>query len=78
MIEVNAKKARGELSFLLNRVEKGEEVVISRRGKRVARLVSLKEGTNRLPSLKTFRAQVRIRGGALSRIVVKSREEERY
>ena len=78
MIEVNAKKARGELSSLLKRVEEGEEVVISRRGRKVARLVSLKEGSKRLPSLMAFRAQVRISGEPLSRTVVQSREEERY
>jgi len=78
MIEVNAKKARGELSFLLKRVEEGEEVVISRRGRKVARMVSLREGPKRLPSLKAFRAGVRISGERLSQMVVRSREEERY
>ena len=62
MIEVNAKKARGELSSLLKRVEEGEEVVISRRGRKVAKMVSLREGPRRLPSLKGFRAGVRISG----------------
>ena len=78
MIEVNAKKARGQLSFLLNKVENGEEVVISRRGRRVARMVSLRESPKRLPSLNDFRAQVRISGEPLSGIVIQSREEERY
>jgi len=40
MIEVNAEKARGELGSLLKRVEAGEEVVISRRGRKVAKMVS--------------------------------------
>jgi prevent-host-death family protein len=78
MIEVNAKKARGELSSLLKRVEEGEEVVISRRGRKVVKMVSLREGPKRLPSLKAFRAGVRISGEPLSHTVVRSREEERY
>jgi prevent-host-death family protein len=78
MIEVNAKKARGELSSLLKRVEEGEEVVISRRGRKVAKMVSLREGPRKLPSLEAFRAEVRISGGTLSQTVVRSREEERY
>ncbi len=78
MIEVNAKKARGQLSFLLNKVEDGEEVVISRRGRRVARMVSLRESPKRLPSLNDFRAKVKISGKPLSGIVIQSREEERY
>jgi prevent-host-death family protein len=78
MIEINAKKARGELSSLLTQVEGGEEVVISRRGRKVARMVSLREGPKRLPSLKAFRAGIRISGERLSQTVVLSREEERF
>jgi prevent-host-death family protein len=78
MIEINAKKARGEWSSLLKRVEAGDEVVISRRGVRVAKMVSLKESPRRLPSLKAFRAGVRIKGEPLSQTVIRSREKERY
>jgi len=78
MIEVNAKKAREELSSLLKRVEEGEEVVISRRGRKVAKMVSLRKGPKRLPSLKAFRSGVRISGEPLSHRVIRSREEERY
>ena len=38
--EVGASEARHRLSALLNRVEAGEEVIITRRGRPVARLVS--------------------------------------
>lgn len=39
MIEVGAFEAKNKLSALLERVERGEEVLITRRGKPVARLV---------------------------------------
>jgi prevent-host-death family protein len=39
MHEVGAFEAKNTLGSLLDRVEKGEEVVITRRGKRIARLV---------------------------------------
>ena len=39
MIEVNAREARTHLSQLLARVEAGEEVLISRAGQPIARLV---------------------------------------
>jgi prevent-host-death family protein len=39
MQEVGAFEAKNTLGSLLDRVEKGEEIVITRRGKRVARLV---------------------------------------
>lgn len=44
MIEVNVHRAKTNLSQLLQRVEAGEEVVISRDGVPVARLVRV-EGT---------------------------------
>lgn len=39
MQEVKVAQAKAQLSALLDRVQSGEEIVISRRGKRVARLV---------------------------------------
>jgi prevent-host-death family protein len=39
MIEVGAFEAKNKLSALLDRVEQGEEVVITRHGRPVARLV---------------------------------------
>ena len=43
MREVGAVEAKNTLGSLLDAVEKGEEVAITRRGKRVARLVPDKE-----------------------------------
>ena len=40
MREIGAFEAKNRLGALLDLVEKGEEVVITRRGRRVARLVS--------------------------------------
>jgi prevent-host-death family protein len=41
MIKVNIREAKTELSRLLNRVIAGEEVVITRAGKPVARLIPI-------------------------------------
>jgi prevent-host-death family protein len=67
-----------KLSDLLNRAEKGEEVLLFRRGKKVARLVPVKKVQKTLPSLKEFRASIRIKGQPLSMAVLKNREEERF
>jgi prevent-host-death family protein len=40
MLEVGAFEAKNTLGSLLDRVEQGEEVAITRHGKRVARLVA--------------------------------------
>ncbi len=77
-MEIGAKEARGKFSLLLKTVEKGEEVTILRRGKQIARLIPSKNSKRALPSLKEFRASIRIKGGPLSVDVVRAREEERY
>ena len=77
-MEISAKEARVRLSDLLNRAEKGEEVLLFRRGKKVARLVPVKKVQKTLPSLKEFRASIRIKGQPLSMAVLKNMEEERF
>jgi prevent-host-death family protein len=47
MHEVGAFEAKNTLGSLLDRVEKGEEIVISRRGKPVAKLMPLTPGFDR-------------------------------
>ncbi|HEX9905306.1 MAG TPA: type II toxin-antitoxin system prevent-host-death family antitoxin [Propylenella sp.] len=47
MREIGAFEAKNTLGTLLDLVEKGEEVVITRRGKRVARLVPDTSAKNR-------------------------------
>ncbi len=77
-MEINIKEARSKLSSLLDRVEKGDEIVILRRGEKVARLIpSLTEGI-KLPSLKKFRSSIRIKGEPLRAMVLRQRAEERY
>jgi len=47
MSEIGAFEAKNTLGSLLDRVEKGEEIVITRRGKAVAKLVPAKPGFDR-------------------------------
>lgn len=76
-MEINVKEARGKLSSLIDKVEEGNEVIISRRGKKVARLVPMSE-KKKLPSLKEFRASIKVQGEPLSSVVGRNRDEERY
>ena len=77
-MEINAKEARSKLSSLLNKVEEGGEIVIVRRGKRVARLITAEDRVKRLPSLKDFRASLKIKGFSLGSVISREREEARY
>ena len=76
MIEVNVKDARSQLSQLLDRIEQGEVIMITRKGKKVAKMVSPKEG-HRLPSLKDLRSSIAVKGRPLSHAVIDARDEER-
>ncbi len=77
MLEVNVKEARSNLSSLLDRVERGEEILIKRRGKKIARLVS-SENNKLLPSLQNFRVSIKSTGDPLSKIITDLRNEERF
>jgi prevent-host-death family protein len=76
-MQINVKEARSRFSTILNEVEEGKEVVIMRRGKAVARLIPYTAKRRMLPSLKDFRASVRITRASLSKTVIQSRTEER-
>ena len=77
-MEINAKEARGKLSSLLKKVEKGDEIVVVRRGKQVARLIPFQRKEKHLPQLREFRASIKIKGRPLSATISRSREEARY
>ena len=77
-MEVSVKEARNRISALLDRIQKGEEVLISRRGKKVARLVPFDASEKRLPDLSQFRSSTTVRVASLGQTVINSREMERY
>lgn len=76
---VNIREARRRLSELVDAVERGESVMIMRRGKEVARLVPI-DGARGIeaPDLSAFRASIRLKGKSLSRVVADMRAADRY
>lgn len=77
MTTVSVKEAHNQLKAILSRAEGEEEVLISRRGKIIARLVPPIRRTKRLPSLKNLRVRIKLRGCPLSATVLGDRSEER-
>jgi prevent-host-death family protein len=59
MLEFGAFEAKNKLGMLLDRVEQGEEIVITRHGKAIARLVP---NVERMDSSRALAALKRIRG----------------
>jgi prevent-host-death family protein len=78
MTRVSVKEARDHIKTLLDRVESGEEILILRRGKEVARLVPVSGIGESLPSLREFRKSVRLQGKPMSRVVIEERRREQY
>lgn len=78
MRRVSVAEARQKLRALLEEVESGQEIVVLRRGKEVARLVPPQKRRRRLPSLEAFRRGIRVRGKPLSATVLRTRRDERY
>lgn len=74
---VSIKEARQHLSDLVDAAERGETIVITRRGKEVARLAPVERQRPRLPDLTAFRARIKIRGRSLTEELLAMRQEER-
>jgi len=77
-MQINVKEARSKFSALLDLAAGGEEIILLRRGKEVARLTPPHDSGKRLPSLEELRSSIRIKGDPLSEAVIQSRQEERY
>ena len=61
MQEIGAFEAKNKLGALLDRVERGEEIIITRHGKPVARLVPIAGRRVFSPEQKAARARARAR-----------------
>ncbi|QOC21935.1 type II toxin-antitoxin system prevent-host-death family antitoxin [Wenzhouxiangella sp. AB-CW3] len=79
MNTTNVREARKRLSALLDQVERGESVVISRRGKPVARLVAAHtEEPVRFPSRAKLRQSLPPAKESSAGTIRALREEERF
>lgn len=74
---VNVKETRRQLKTLLDRVEAGETITISRHGEVVAKLIPPARRPRRLPSLSALRRSITRKGQSLSSTVIRARLEER-
>jgi prevent-host-death family protein len=78
MIVTSIKEARGNLSALLQKVEHGEEVIVTRHGKHIARIIAPHGRQTSLPGLSEFRAHLAVKGKPLSRTVIDERAVGKY
>lgn len=69
------KEARQRFRELLDRVEQGEEVIVTRHGEAVARLVPIERKAKRLPPLDDFRRSIGRRGTPSPQLTREERDE---
>jgi len=77
-MDVGTKELRNRLSEILDRVARGERVRIVRRGRPAAELRPVEARARGLPDLSAFRAGIKARGKATSRLVIEERRKARY
>jgi prevent-host-death family protein len=75
---VSLTEARRRLGALVKAAERGQSVTITRRGRKVARLVPAEAAPAKgLPDLTEFRKSIKVRGRSLSEVVIALRSDER-
>ncbi|QKQ74089.1 type II toxin-antitoxin system Phd/YefM family antitoxin [Nostoc sp. TCL240-02] len=78
MLRISVEEAAINLKSLLERVARGEEVILLEQDKAVARLFPPLQKKERLASIKQFRDSLTIKGESLSATVINARTEERH
>lgn len=74
MKHVGIKQARQELPDLIDRAESGEEIVITRQGRAVAKLVPAPKTRKPLPSLTDFRDAIGRDGSPAAELIREERD----
>jgi prevent-host-death family protein len=80
MTEVSVAEAKAHLSELLDRVERGEEVVITRRGKPVAKVSGVKRKLEPIDfaAIRAVRDSMPMQSESAGDFMRRIRDEERY
>ncbi len=77
MNSITVADAKTHLSELLGRIENGEEIVITRRGKPVARLIAVEPAKQSVKSLAEFRASIQQPRTPATEVLSALRDESR-
>ena len=76
MKHVGIRQARQDLPYLIDRAEAGEEVIITRQGRPVAKLVAAPRDPMPLPSLLDFRTRIGRSGTPAAQLIRDERDTQ--
>jgi prevent-host-death family protein len=77
MKKVQVNEVREQLAKYLAEAEQGEEIIITKHSKPVARLVAYEEKKPQFPDLTEFRKSIEVEGSVLETLL-EMRREDRY
>lgn len=77
MKKVQVNEVREKLAKYLAEAEQGEEIIITRHSKPIARLVAYEEKEPKFPDLTEFRNSIKMEGSMLETLL-EMRREDRY
>lgn len=79
MKKIAVNQVREQLSKYLAEAERGEDIVITKHNKPIAKLVHYEEPTKpQFPDMTEFRKKFKVRGKPMSEYVIEMRREERF
>ncbi|MEX0721735.1 MAG: type II toxin-antitoxin system prevent-host-death family antitoxin [Balneolaceae bacterium] len=79
MKKVPINEVREHLAKYLTKAEHGEEIIITKHNKPIAKLVNYTEAKKpKFPDMTEFRKQFKVKGKPLSETVIEMRREDRF
>lgn len=78
MTQITIEEATQNLYKLLEQVAKGEQFILMKEGKEIARLLPPQQVKKVFPSLNDFRESIVLKGSSMSTTILAERENERY
>jgi antitoxin (DNA-binding transcriptional repressor) of toxin-antitoxin stability system len=78
MTQITIEEATQNLYKLLEQVAQGEQFILMKEGKEIARLLPPQQVKKVFPSLNDFRKSIVLKGSSMSTTILAERENERY
>ena len=78
MKKVQVNEVREKLAKYLSEAEQGEEIIITKHSKPIARLLPVENKKSEFPDLTKFREKITVKGKPMSENVTEMRKEERF